>query len=69
MEEDQEESQINFIPCLCIVKRGVAKENPEKVSKITKKFKLKMLRNNILFIGYSYAGGTGQSYKRNKKGT
>lgn len=39
-EEDQEESQINFIPCLCIVKRGVAKENPEKASEFTGNFKL-----------------------------
>lgn len=32
MEED-EEAAVNFIPCIKFVGRGVAKENPEKVSK------------------------------------
>lgn len=35
MEEDQidqDPSVINFIPCIRFVKRGVAKEQPEKVA-------------------------------------
>lgn len=33
MEEDQPDpNAVNFIPCVCFVKRGVAKENPDKVS-------------------------------------
>lgn len=32
-EEDQRDpNAVNFIPCLCFVRRGVAKENPDKVS-------------------------------------
>lgn len=39
LEEDQIEpdpTAVNFIPCMCFVKRGVAKEQPEKVLIILK---------------------------------
>lgn len=30
-EIEQDPTAVNFIPCICFVKRGVAKEQPEKV--------------------------------------
>lgn len=30
-ENEQDPNAVNFVPCLCFVKRGVAKENPDKV--------------------------------------
>lgn len=60
MEED-EASAVNFIPCLCFVRTGVAKANPEKV-------RLCQI-NRILslnFYGYSMTGNT--HTRRAKKG-
>lgn len=30
-EYQQDPNAVNFIPCVCFVPRGVAKENPDKV--------------------------------------
>lgn len=39
--EEEEQAAVNFISCLAFVGRGIAKENPEKVS-YTQNFLLKI---------------------------
>lgn len=55
MEDDQAEQEaqsvVNFIPCLSFVRRGVAKEQPEKVN-LTKEELAKIIKDTKKELEY-----------------